>query len=232
MNATSGQVFYHYDNFLDDLFTFSEDVEEIEFVLYEIIEIFFQRLTLIANYIFGCKFECIEEYLNKNFNDSISFIDQNFELEDFRKVGLIENLKSCYNGTVYTVLEFLNCSIPVNPSFSGIYGNNSCSNLKNFSENNKERSAVIYEGFKNYFNETFNTFVRTYKVACQNQLYSIPKTPQDLEHVDEVLNVGTYSIYLPLFAAIFLILLLLIFSKCYKRKYKRNRRNLNTFFLS
>ena len=225
------QVNYKYYNISDDISKISKYFEEME--LQSTLQIFFVRLAVAAKHIFKCKFECIEEFLKKNLNDSISFINENFELEDFRKVGLIENLKSCYNGTVYRVLEFLNCSIPVNPSFSGIYGKNSCSNLKNFLENNKERSDVIYEGFKNYFNETFNTFVETKTVACQNELYSIPETPLDLEPVDKVFLFGIYSLYLPIFAvSFFFFLLLLVFFKCYKRKYNRNRRYLNTIELS
>ena len=164
------------DHFFQNIVTLLELVEEIEFALYDIIEIFFRGLTLIANYIFGCKFECLEGFLNKNLNDIISFINEFFELEDLTKVGLIENLKSCYNGTVSRKLEFLNCSIPANSSISGGDGKNSCSNLKNFFENNKKSSSAIYQGFKNYLNDFFHTFAETNEAVCQNQLDKILKS--------------------------------------------------------
>ena len=231
------QVNYNYNNFSDDIFYISKHFDEME--LQSTLQAFFLRLTLAANYIFGCKFECIEEYINKNLNDLVFFINKNIKLEDSVKVGLIKNLKSCYNSTVYIVLDFLDCKTPAYLSFSNIYENYLCLDLDNFLENNKERSAVIYEGFKKYFNETFDTFVETKTVACQNKLYLIPNSIRDtatevLKSVDEKIFFGTNSLYLTLilFIASLMILVLFIIYKLTIKKYNRIRRNQNIFEIS
>ena len=229
---------YNYHNFSDDIFKISKHFDEME--LQSTLQAFFFRLTLAANYIFKCKFECLEEFRNKNLNDLISFINKNFKLEDYIKVGLTKNLKSCYNDTVRSALIFLDYKVRFNrPISDDFFENNPCLDLENFIDNSKENSAVIYRGFKNYFNETYRTFAETKTATCQNKLYSIPNSIRDcatevLEPVEEKFFFGENSLYLTLilFVASFIILIIFIIYKFTIKKYNRIRRNQNIFELS
>ena len=216
---------YNIKHFFENIDKLSYYIKEHKCALEICFHFFFERLTLIANNIFECKFECLEGFLNKNLNDSISFINENFELGDYIKVGLIENIKSCYNYIVGSRLGVLNCSIPANSLFFGGDGINSCSNLKNFFENNKKSSAAIYKGFKNYLNDFLHTFVETNEAVCQNQLDKILKstphsTTENPNTTTEYYNTTTentevstkgFDFFNPIFLIIIFVYILIFF---------------------
>ena len=106
--------------------------------LHNFLQHIFESLAYISEDIFGNQFECLQEYVNKYYNDLISFIKKRLKIEDSIKVDLIENIKSCYIDAISSVLDHLKFDTPTNSSFSGGDGNSSCTNIQDFLENNSE----------------------------------------------------------------------------------------------